>query len=217
MAETTLNNTDVIGFDAGIDAVTITNYIEGVPGGRSLDVTGFSQSVIKAGHVVIKEAATGNYKPMPISGDGSVAKLGTLTAGTQYVKDTYTEVALTGGTGSGAKATIVVGDDGKVSSVTITTDGKGYTVGDELTTANTNLGGAGSGFKVAVSEVTTEKDEYASLPNGHTYAGVVVASVTTDLAMVGIMVRGSVNEVASPFPVTQAIKEALPLIRFTQD
>lgn len=130
MAETTLNNTDVIGFDAGIDAVTITNYIEGVPGGRSLDVTGFSQSVIKAGHVVIKETATGNYKPMPIN-----------TAG----------------------------------------------------------------------------DAYGDLPNGNTIEGVVVASVTTDLAMVGIMVRGSVNEVASPFPVTEAIKTALPLIRFTQD
>jgi hypothetical protein len=60
-------------------------------------------------------------------------------------------------------------------------------------------------------------DAYDTLPADHTIEGVVVASVTTDEAMVGIMVRGSVNEVASPYPVTDGIKAALPLIRFTQD
>jgi hypothetical protein len=129
MAVTNLNsNADITGFDAGLDSVTIANYIEGIPGGRSLDVSGFSPKAIRAGHVVIKETATGSYKPMPVNGDA-----------------------------------------------------------------------------------------YDALPDGHTVEGVVVASVTTDEAMVGIMVRGSVNEVASPYPVTAAIKSALPLIRFTQD
>jgi hypothetical protein len=129
MGVTVLNsNADVTGFDAGLDSVTIANYIEGVPGGRSLDVTGFTPKAIRAGHVVIKETATGNHKPMPVNGDA-----------------------------------------------------------------------------------------YDALPAGHTVVGVVVASVTTDEAMVGIMVRGSVNEVASPYPVTDAIKSALPLIRFIQD
>lgn len=129
MAETSLNNSaDITGFDAGVDSVTIVSYIEGIPGGRSLDVSGFAPTVIRAGHVVIKETATGNYKPMPVSGDG-----------------------------------------------------------------------------------------YDALPAEHTVEGVVVASVTTDNAMVGIMVRGSVNQKASPYPVTAALKTALPLIRFTQD
>jgi hypothetical protein len=131
MGETNLNNNaNITGFDAGVDSVTIANYIEGIPGGRSLNVEGFAPPVIKAGHVVIKETATGAYKPMPVN-----------TAG----------------------------------------------------------------------------DAYDALPDGHTIEGVVVASVTTDLAMTGIMVRGSVNQVASPYPVTDAIKAALPLIRFTQD
>jgi hypothetical protein len=129
MAITNLNsNTDINGFDAGIDSVTIMNYIEGIPSGRSLDVSGFTPKVIRSGHVVIKETAGGSYKPMPVNGDA-----------------------------------------------------------------------------------------YDALPAGHTIEGVVVASVTTDEAMVGIMVRGSVNQVTSPYPVTDAIKQALPLIRFTQD
>jgi hypothetical protein len=129
MAVTNLNtNADITGFDAGIDSVTIANYIEGIPGGRSLDVTGFTLKAIRAGHVVIKDTATGDYKPMPIAGD-----------------------------------------------------------------------------------------VYAALPAGHSIEGVVVSSVITTEAMVGIMVRGSVNENASPYPVTAAIKAALPLIRFTKD
>jgi hypothetical protein len=70
MAVTNLNsNADIFGFDAGLDSVTIVNYIEGIPGGCSLDVTGFAPSVIRAGHVVIKEKATGEYRPMPVDGD----------------------------------------------------------------------------------------------------------------------------------------------------
>jgi hypothetical protein len=131
MTKTSLNHsTDIAGFDAGVDSVTIVNYAEGIPGGRSLDVTGFKPTVIKAGHVVIKDKDTGDFKPMPVNAAG---------------------------------------------------------------------------------------DAYNALPAGHSVEGVVVASVTTDKAMVGIMVRGSVNQVTSPYPVTDAIKAALPLIRFTQD
>jgi hypothetical protein len=116
------------GFDAGLDSVITVNYLEGIPGGRALDVTGFTDSVIVAGHAVIKETATGNYKPMPVSGNA-----------------------------------------------------------------------------------------YDSLPAGHTIEGVTVSTVATDEASVSIMVRGSVNKIASRYPVTPAIEAALPLIRFTQD
>jgi hypothetical protein len=129
MAETSLNTTGA-GFDAGIDSITINQYLGGIDGVRSLDVTGFAPDVIRAGHVVIKETATGTCKPMPVTPDGTA---------------------------------------------------------------------------------------YAALPAGHTVAGVAVASVTKDLAMVGIMDNGRVNEAASPYPVTPAIKAALPLIVFMKD
>jgi hypothetical protein len=127
MAVVGLNN-EGITVDTGNDSIVIVKYIEGIPGGRSLDVTGFEPKVIQAGHIVIKDEE-GNHKPMP----------------------------------------------------------------------------------------TGEGNTYVALPGGHTYVGVVVASVLTSKAMVGIMVRGSVNEVASPYQVTNEIKTALPLIRFTQD
>ncbi len=53
--------------DTSMDSVVIQNYIEGVPGGRTLDVTGVTDKVIKAGHVIIQETSTGNNKPLSIS------------------------------------------------------------------------------------------------------------------------------------------------------
>jgi len=55
----------------------------------------------------------------------------TFTAGTGYTNGTYTNVALTSGSGVAAFATVVVAG-GVVTSVTITQPGQGYVVGDVL-------------------------------------------------------------------------------------
>lgn len=67
MATVNLHNTQesVI---TGNDSIVIRHVTHDIPGGRTLDVTGFTPDLIKAGHVIIKETATGEYKPMPISG-----------------------------------------------------------------------------------------------------------------------------------------------------
>lgn len=65
----------------GLDSVVIRNYVAGIKGGRSLDMTGFAGSVIEAGHVVIRETATDTYKPMPVSGEAYAA----LPSGHEYV------------------------------------------------------------------------------------------------------------------------------------
>jgi hypothetical protein len=82
-----------------------------------------------------------------------VVTLGAITGGTLYVNGTYADVPLTGGTGNGAHATIVVAG-GAVTSVTIIYPGGGYVVNDTLSASNANLGGAGSGFSVPVTSVT---------------------------------------------------------------
>ncbi|WP_353159388.1 hypothetical protein [Myroides odoratus] len=58
---------------------------------------------------------------------------------------------------------------------------------------------------------------YGALPAGHSYVGAVISSVATEKPFVGISIRGPVNEEASPYPVTKAIKEALPLINFFKE
>ena len=202
----------------GNDNIVIVDNFQSIRGGRTLDVTGYPYNVLHAGHVIIK-SADGEYKPMPLTGDGNIVSLGTIVGGSLYTDGTYTDVPLTGGTGTGAEATIEV-EDGAVTKVTITNDGKGYAVGDELSAAAAKVGGTGSGFKVPVTAVTTEKDEYASLPADHTYAGILIASIPTSKPLAGIMVRGTVNVNACPFPMTailSAVKAALPLIVFTSD
>jgi hypothetical protein len=73
----------------------------------------------------------------------------TLTAGgTTYTNGTYTNQALTGGSGSGATATIVVAG-GIVTSVTIFSKGKNYVVGNTLSASLP----VGSGLIITVNQV----------------------------------------------------------------
>lgn len=127
--ETNLSNEKEV-VDTSLDGVVIRNYIDGLPGGASLDTTGYTPTVIKAGHITIKETATGVRKVMPVKADGT---------------------------------------------------------------------------------------GYDALPGGYDYEGVVSSSRLTSKPMCPVMLRGTVNEVASPYPVTAAMKTALPHIIFTQD
>lgn len=132
MAVTNLNNKKE-SFDTGMDNVVIVDNFQSIRGGRSLNVTGYPKDVIKAGHVIIKEASTGDYKPMPLNSGGT---------------------------------------------------------------------------------------EYGELPGSHTYAGILIATVTKEKPFAGIMVRGTVNPNATPFKMTsilEAVKTALPHIDFRAD
>lgn len=219
MATVNLNN-EPQNIITGNDNTVIVGVIDTVRGGRSLDVTGFSPTIINAGHVVIIEDSTKEYKPMPVVGSGGVQTLGTLTAGSGYTNDgTYTSVSLTGGAGSGAKGTVIVAGN-KVTGVTITTPGTGYAVGDNLSAAAADIGTGGSGFKIIVSAVDSTPSGYGSLPSGHSYAGILIATIPTDKAFAAILVRGTVNPAAAPFSMTSilsAVKTALPLIDFRED
>jgi len=91
------------------------------------------------------------YYPISIV-QGVITTLGTVTAGSSYTNGTYFNVPLTGGSGSYAYATIRV-SSGAVTTVTLSTGGSLYVVGDILTTANTNIGGSGTGFSIPVATV----------------------------------------------------------------
>jgi hypothetical protein len=86
------------------------------------------------------------------------AALGTTTitnTGSGYANGTYYNVALTGGTGNSATATIVVSGN-VVTSVTLVGAGCYYAVGDRL---SATIGSIGSGFILTVTGVTNVNGE----------------------------------------------------------
>jgi hypothetical protein len=83
---------------------------------------------------------------------GLIVTLNTLVGGSLYTNGTYAGVSLTGGSGSGAKATIVVSGNA-VTSVTLTTAGNGYVVGNTLSATAASIGGTGSGFSIKVATI----------------------------------------------------------------
>jgi len=83
---------------------------------------------------------------------GTILTKGALTAGTLYTAGTYTNVPLTGGTGTGATANITVSGGG-VTLVTLVNPGTGYSVSDSLSALAANIGGTGSGFAQVISTV----------------------------------------------------------------
>lgn len=219
MATVNLIN-DQIQVDSSLDSIAVPIVTNTIRGGRSLDVSGYPEAVLKAGHVIIRETSDGDFKPMPVTTEGAIQTLGTITPGSGYTgAGSYAGVALTGGTGSGATADIVVAG-GVVTSVTIVNPGTGYTDGNALSASNANIGGAGSGFSVPVTVISETAVAYASLPSGHTYAGILRASILTAKPFAAIVTAGQVNPDAGPFSLTSiltALKTAVPLIEFQSD
>lgn len=81
---------------------------------------------------------------------GAIATFGTRVNGSGYTTGTYTNVALSGGSGYGATANITVAA-GAVTAATLVRPGQWYKVGDSL---SCELIGPGTLFALPVSSVT---------------------------------------------------------------
>jgi hypothetical protein len=95
---------------------------------------------------------------------GRILTLGSITAGSAYTNGTYNNVALTGGTGTGATANVTVAG-AVVSAVTIVNRGSGYTPGNTLSVAPSSVGGTGTGFSIPVSTVGVLVNEMWEAPD----------------------------------------------------
>ena len=84
------------------------------------------------------------------NGSGGVNAFNITDAGTGYTDGTYTNIALTGGSGTGAYATIVV-SGGSITSVVITAHGEDYAVDDVLSASIP----AGADFEITVTSLMT--------------------------------------------------------------
>lgn len=103
------------------------------------------------------------------------------TVSIAYLDGAYVGVPLTGGSGTGAEATVTVAG-GAVTAVVITAIGDGYAIGDILSADNTDLGGVGTGFAYTV----TQLDAYV---NG-TYENVPLTGGSGTGAIAHITVSG---------------------------
>ena len=73
--------TDYQEFGFGKDPIVIRKELDDIKGGAVLDVTGYTEEFIYAGHPVIRDVATGKiYKPFPVASGA----LGTLPEGYEY-------------------------------------------------------------------------------------------------------------------------------------
>lgn len=132
-----------------------------------------------------------------------IGTLNTLVSGSGYNSGTYTIVPLTGGTGTGAYATIIVGPSGGVSSVTITQQGYGYLVNDVL---SANIF-AGSGFTIKVATLSGSSiATLGTLVPGTAYtSGNYNVSLTggTGTGATAFITVGSTGTVISVLPLIQ--------------
>jgi len=222
MSTASLNNDSQSLLQAN-DSIVIVDNFQSIRGGKTLDTTLFLPTVIRAGHPIIRDTATrAIYKPMPATDvltDG-VASFGTVVPGTGYTNGTYENVPLTGGTGTGVLATVVVAST-VVSTITMTYGGSGYTVGDSLAVPAAFAGGtATTPGSAPVATIATTAAAFGALPSGYEYCGILIASILTKKPFAGIMLRGNVNYKAMAYSATSilaALKTALPLITFTSD
>ena len=114
--------------------------------------------------------------------DGNLHQDGwsSITGGSNYENGTYSNVPITtNGSGLGARATIVVTGN-SVSSVTITSSGTGYNVGDTISADNINLGNAtspaGSGFTITLTETQREAVFHTTLAHQLGIGDIVLVS-----------------------------------------
>ena len=136
----------------------------GVSRGMVMTSTGGLNYVVSGYSLGLQQWATNTnsgsgFGPIPYSIFGAVVAVNITSVGILYsVNGTYTSVVLSGGTGTGALATVVV-TLGLIVSVTITNGGTGYLANDILSIPS--LGGVGSGAKVNVNATTY----FATTPN----------------------------------------------------
>jgi hypothetical protein len=132
---------------------------------------------------------------------GQIITTAISAAGASYTDGTYINVPLTGGSGSGAEATVTV-LAGSAISVTVTTPGQNYVVGDTLSFSAASVGGTGSGGTISVLGVYNEQFQITNSANNNgTYT---VTAATFDGT-------NTVLTIAETLPSTTVDGDVLPL------
>lgn len=119
----------------------------------------------------------------------SIATGAISNAGSSYTPGTYSAIALTSGSGSGATANIIVGSGGTVTSVTIVDPGVDYVGGDILNGVLPSGSGfaytvyttAGSGFSYSVDTISGQAFDPLDFASKTGYPDPIVTLIVMDL------------------------------------
>ena len=145
------------------DGVTTTTTIAASYGGATTAVG--ASATVDAAETAIRAVRSARVKPTNATTGlpsakatgtvrraetGCIASFGTRVNGSGYTNGTYTNIALSGGTGTGATATLTVSGNAVTASALVR-GGQFYLVGDVLSCA---LIGAGTAFALPVATVT---------------------------------------------------------------
>jgi uncharacterized protein len=103
----------------------------------------------------------------------------------------YPGVALTGGTGTGAQATVVCSGN-TITSITVTTAGTGYVIGDSLTIAANALGTASSTATI-VLDAADIVNAYANAFTIKTISEGVIMNSSSSIDAYGALASGTTN------------------------
>ena len=142
-----------------LTAISAYNYFQN--GGNTLLVT----RVVTGSFT----SATANVDNVETTGDlvtTADALLTSITVNpTDGVEAVYTGVALTGGTGTGAAATVTINSGLTISAITVTSAGSGYVATDSLTIAGGDLGAGSSAATIVLVAGNIE----TSLPSPYSF------------------------------------------------
>ena len=145
--------------NAGAGAVTTTTTVAASYGAAATTVA--LNATVDAAETAIRTVRRARTNPSTLATGkvtglatrketGAVASFGTRVNGSGYTNGTYTNVALSGGTGTGATAALTV-SGGAVTASALVRGGQFYLVGDVLSCA---LIGAGTAFALPVATIT---------------------------------------------------------------
>jgi hypothetical protein len=125
---------------------------------------------------------------------GAIATVTLTAGGAGYTNGTYSQQALTGGTGTGATANIVVAG-GIVTVLVLMNPGTGYAVGNTLSCGTI---GAGAGFVLTVATIA----QIVAGSGNVTALGRIGAGTTNPIAGLDIADAASINGFSRFFPVS---------------
>ena len=130
----------------------------GISRGMTMSATNGINYVVSGYQLGLEQWQTNNNSgvgsgPTPYTIVGPISLTAIATGGILYTTGTYTAVAVTGGSGTGATANVVV-IGGQVTSFTLVFGGTGYAIENVISVASASIGGTGSGFTATVNSLT---------------------------------------------------------------